>query len=129
MRLRAKILEGGSISEVLLPLATVVAFPREHEGQNLNDAIENADFVEWEPWVAWHAATARLGETRSFDAWVGAVDWVRIERADDELDPSGGEDTRTRESSPASSSTATAGRSSSRSTTTSKQRSGTKSRA
>lgn len=132
MRYRAKILEGTSISEVLVPLATVLAFPAAHEGRALNDAVENGDFGDWEPWVAWHSASHRLGEERDFDTWVSEVEWVRIENAEDELDPSGGEATSdsTVPPSPESSPAPTArGRSSSRSTTSSKPPSGRKSTA
>lgn len=127
MRLRVTVIEGDETTEVLVPLATVMAFPDAHEGRVLNDAIENGDFTDWEPWVAWHASTHRLGEERSFDDWVAAVDWVKITQAPDEVDPSGGETASTTPPSPASSSAPRAGgRSSSRSRTSSNGPSGKK---
>lgn len=127
MRLRAKVLEGDKSTSVLVPLATVMAFTGEHGGRVLNDAMTEDDFVDWEPWVAWHASTHRLGETRGFDEWVAAVDWCGIENAPDELDPSGGEVVSTEPRSPESSSASPArGKSSSDSTTRSSKRSGSK---
>lgn len=136
MRLEARVLEGDKQSKVLVPLATFIEFKKVHDIA-LNECIrqtdalgqvvrEGRDFAEWEPWVAWHASTARLDEARSYDKWAVDVDWCGLYSAPDALDPSGGEDTPTQESSPDSSSTRTAGRSSSRSTTSSKPRSGSK---
>lgn len=126
MRLRASIIEGGETTRLLVPLITVWEFPKSHDGRVLNDAIANGDMVDWEPWVAWHAATERAGETRSFEDWVRAVDWIGITEAPDEPDPSGGETESTEPSSPESSSTPARGRSSSRTTTSSSSRSGKK---
>ncbi len=68
------------------------------------------------------------GETRTFAEWSDAVEWAGIYSAADELDPSGGEETQTRESSPESSSAPDAdGVSSSSSTTSSSEPSGTSS--
>lgn len=137
MRLEARVLEGDKQTKALVPLATFIEFKKVH-GVPLNECIpfideatgrvvrEGRDFAEWAPWVAWHTATKRLDEGRQFEEWAEAVEWIHLATAENELDPSGGEDTRTPESSPASSSTATAGRTSSTSTRTSKQRSGRK---
>lgn len=103
MRLRATITEGDKETSTLVPLATVLEFTDAHEGRKLNDCIENGDYTDWEPWVGWHAASRRLGETRDFDDWCRAVDWVQIDNFE-APDPSGGEPNQTGTGSPASSS-------------------------
>lgn len=125
MRLEAVVVEGDEHRTVLVPLASVLVFKTVH-GKTLNQALSDGDdYVDWEPWLAWDAHTRRSGETRPFDVWCTEVDWCSIRNAPDEADPSGGEDTPTPPSSPASSSTRPArGRSSSTSTTTSKTPSG-----
>lgn len=126
MRIEARVLEGDQKRTALVPLSAVLAFKAEH-GYTVNQAIddENVDFVDWEPWLAWRTMSDRCGETRPFDEWCSAVDWVGIYNAPNALDPSGGEATQTQPSSPASSSEPPArGRSSSRSTTSSKRQSG-----
>lgn len=126
MRIEARVLEGDQTLTALVPLASIIAFKAEH-GYTVNAAIADPekDFVDWEPWLAWHTMTRAHGEGRSFDEWVDAVDWVGIYNAPDVLDPSGGEETQTPPSSPASSSGQRArGRSSSRSTTSSSTPSG-----
>lgn len=127
MRIEARVLEGDQKLTALVPLASVLAFKAEH-GRSVNQAIGDDDvqFEDWEPWLAWHAMTRAHGETRSFEDWCDAVDWVGIYGAPDALDPSGGEATQTQPSSPASSSEPPArGRSSSCSTTSSSTPSGT----
>lgn len=129
MRLEATVIEGDDARAVLVPLATVLAFKDSHDGRTLNDAIENGDFVDWEPWVTWHAHTARgtPKETRTYEDWAEAVDWCSIRNVNDAADPSGGEANPTRPPSPESSSTPRApGRSSSTSRTPSKKPSGRK---
>lgn len=129
-RYEARVLEGGEASTALVPLCTILEFPKVNDGKTINEAISSgADFTAWEPWVVWHTMTKRgtPKEERSFEEWCDAVDWCGIYNASDALDPSGGEDTQTPESSPASSSTPTAGPSSSTSTTTSSEPSGTSS--
>lgn len=103
MRLKATVTEGDNVTDVLVPLATFLAFPDEHGGRKLNEALSEDDFTEWQPWTAWHALTARRGETRDFAEWLAAVDWVEMVNVD-EPDPSGGEASQTQPSSPASSS-------------------------
>lgn len=131
MRLKARVLEGGDVSEGVVPLRTLLAF-KEHHGKGINhyisavqDPTSGVEFDDYEPWLAWRTMVDVNGEERDFDEWAQAVEWIGIYSAPDELDPSGGEATQNPPSSPGSSSAPTArGRSSSRSTTSSKPRSG-----
>lgn len=131
MRLKVKVLEGGETRTHLVPLATVLAYRQEH-GETINETIQKDqaagvdNSVEWGAWVAWHADTRSDG--RDLLDWTEAVDWIGIEQAPDELDPSGGEENPTGDASPASSSRAPSKRSSS-STKTSKRPSGPRSAA
>lgn len=88
MRLEARVTEGGKVRKALVPLRTVLAFSAQHD-RTLNDAIARGDFVEWEPWVCWHAVEGPDG--RTFDDWCQQVDWCGVYNAPDTLDPSGGE--------------------------------------
>lgn len=133
MRLRVKVIEGDDTATVLVPFGTFVAFKAEH-GFYVNDCIPDPKegaagrpFEEWEPWVAWHAMKVRGGETRPFAQWCDEIDWVVLEPAPDEPDPSGGEANQTPPSSPDSSSAPTAGPTSSTSTTSSSSPSGSSS--
>lgn len=103
MRLKVDVTENGQVTETLVPLATFLAFPASHDGRNLNDALEGDDFTLWQPWVAWHAATHLHGDTRTYDEYVAAIEWVEASNVDG-ADPSGGEASQTQPSSPASSS-------------------------
>ena len=126
MRLEARVLEGGKQTKRLVPLATFIEFKQVHD-RSVNDCITDkaCGFEEWEPRVAWHTMTHCVGESRPFDEWCAAVEWVGIYGAPDALDPSGGEATPTPPSSPESSSEPDAhGQSSSPSTRNSRKRSG-----
>jgi hypothetical protein len=136
MRLEARVLEGDETVTALVPLRTLLAFKQEH-GKGVNHFIAEAinpdaeaDFSDWEPWLAWRTMTDRHLEERTFDTWLEQIEWVGIYQAPNELDPSGGEATPTQASSPESSSASGArGASSSSSTRTSKRPSGTRSKA
>ena len=45
MRLKVDVTENGQVTETLVPLATFLAFPADHDGRNLNDALEGDDFT------------------------------------------------------------------------------------
>lgn len=126
-RHRVKVLEGDQVRESLVPFATVYEYTEAHDGTTYNEALIG-DWAAFVPWVAWHTFTHRGEETRPFEQFVASIEWVTLEDATDELDPSGGEPTPKSSSPESSPGRPSGGTSSSRSRTASKKPSGAKSK-
>lgn len=135
MRLEARVLEAGTQTTALAPFKVFAEFRKVHK-RSVNASIRaeadrstDDDFTTWQPWFVWYTMKLVHGEERSLDDWSDSVEWIGVYEAEDELDPSGGEETSETATSPGSSSDATAGPSSSSTTRVSKARSGPRSAA
>lgn len=74
MRIHATVSEGGTVTEVTVPPASLLAYEEEQQTAIKVEAATGG--IRWFLWVTWHALTLRHGETRTFEEWSAQVDAV-----------------------------------------------------